>query len=377
VDGATARAFAEKPWTAAIRPVQRSRRPGAGELDEDVSTHIPFFAVDFSRVPVSADHRAAVTRAERDEQEADRAAEQVVPREGKEPSGPEVPPQSHAGQPLSAQERSFFGSRLGHDFSQVRIHSDSRSAQLADTLNAEAFTVGRDIHFGAGRRQRGKRASDRLLAHELAHVVQQSDAGPAVQPKLTFTGKEADVARALALLNGGFGSSYRASVDKSGEVKLEPIRAAHTSSATGPTAEQRALADRLSTVINDPKDVAMTVSAGSTTLGGSYATGDFDIADLETYGVPGLIHEIQEQYRKQVKGEAFGTEAAGAHSEAIAAESEVRGAKRGAQKMVSKTVNADGTLDAVVEIPHTFPGGVVKTMVMTVKSNDIVSVTWK
>ena len=121
----------------------------------------------------------------------------------------------------------------------------------------------------------------------------------------------------------------------------------------------------------------MTVSAGSKTLGGSYATGDFDIADLETYGVPGLIHEIEEQYQKQVKGLAFGSETAGAHGKAIEAESEVRGAKRGSQKVISSTVSADGTLDVVVEIPHTFPDGSVKTMIMTVKNSNIVSVTWK
>ena len=104
--------------------------------------------------------------------------------------------------------------------------------------------------------------------------------------------------------------------------------------------KQKALADRLSTVINDPKDVIMTVSAGSKTLVGSYVTGDFDIADVEAIGVSALIHEIEEQYQKQVKGEAFGSETTGAHGEGIKAESEVKGAKRGAQKIISSTMNA-------------------------------------
>lgn len=316
------------------------------------------------------------------EREADRAADRVMHMPGpravsREQSGGSGRAIQGDDQVLSAQQRSFFEPRFGHDFSQVRIHADARSAAMAGALQAEAFTVGRDIFFGAGKLQHRTTESHRLLAHELAHVVQQSHAGPALQPKLTITGKEGDVARAITLLNSGLGSFYHVSVEKSGQVKIAPIRAAHTSSIKGPTAQQRALADRLWAVTNDPKDVLMTVSAGTKTLGGSYATGDFDIADLETYGVAGLIHEIEEQYQKQVKGLAFGTDTTGAHGEAIKAESEVRGAKRGAQKVISSTRNADGTLDAVIEIPHTSPDGTVKTMTMTIKSNNIVSVTWK
>ena len=61
---------------------------------------------------------------------------------------------------------------------------------MAEALNADAFTVGRDIYFGAGKLQPRTTESDRLLAHELAHVVQQSHTGPALQPKLKITGKE-------------------------------------------------------------------------------------------------------------------------------------------------------------------------------------------
>jgi hypothetical protein len=122
----------------------------------------------------------------------------------------------------------------------------------------------------------------------------------------------------------------------------------------------------------------MTVSAGSKTLVGSYYTGDVDIADLETLDVATLIHEIEEQYQKQVKGLAYGSETTGgAHKEGITAEEEVRGAKRGAQKVISKTSNPDGSVNAVVEIPYTFPDGKVKTMIMTIKNDNVVSVTWR
>ena len=283
-------------------------------------------------------------------------------------------PQSQSlssGQTLSSQRRAFFESRLGHDFSCVRIHADARSAGMTDALSADAFAVGRDIYFGAGKFQPRTKKSDRLLGHELAHVIQQSRTDPALQPKLKITGKAADVSRAITLLNNGL-FQYSVSIDKSGNVSISSNK-----DVGPPSPEQQALANRLTKVINDPKDVVMTASAGSKTLGGSYATGDFDIADLETYGVAGLIHEIEEQYQKQVKGLAYGSETTGAHSKGIAAESEVRGAKRGPQKVISSTMNADGTLDAVIEIPHTYPDGKVKTMVMTVKRNNIESVTWK
>lgn len=340
---------------------------------------------DFSGVPAHASSRIPSSLriggpGDQREREADQLVEQVVPMA---PGAVKQPASQGnwgsdrgSGQALSARERSLFEPRFGHGFGQVRVHADAKAADMARALNAEAFTVGRDIYLDRDTPRRGPQ-SDRMLAHELAHVVQQSRTGPALQPKLKMTGTPANLERTMRLLNMNMGGFYHASVDKSGEVKLDPVRAAHTSSITGPSAQEKALADRLWTVITDSKEVALTVSAGSKTLGGSYNTGDFDIADLETYGVPGLIHEIEEQYQKQIKGKAFGSDTSGAHSEAISAESEVRGAKRGAQKMVSSTQNPDRTIDAVIEIPHTFPDGKVKTMVMTIKSNNIVSVVWR
>ncbi len=77
------------------------------------------------------------------------------------------------GQPLDPSTRAFFEPRFGHDFSQVRIHTDSMAAQSAQTVNALAYTVGKDVVFGRGQYVAGTDADSKLLAHELTHVVQQ------------------------------------------------------------------------------------------------------------------------------------------------------------------------------------------------------------
>lgn len=100
--------------------------------------------------------------------------------EGAGPSG--VPPIVHEvlrspGQPLDAETRAFMEPRFGHDFSRVRVHTGARAAESARAVNALAYTVGRDVVFGEGQYAPGASAGRRLLAHELAHVVQQG-AGP-------------------------------------------------------------------------------------------------------------------------------------------------------------------------------------------------------
>lgn len=85
------------------------------------------------------------------------------------------------GEPLPAAGRQFFESRLGHDFSRVRVHHDTRASSVANALQARAFTVGQDIAFGAGEYAPETAAGQSLLAHELTHVVQQSGAASTVQ----------------------------------------------------------------------------------------------------------------------------------------------------------------------------------------------------
>ncbi len=77
------------------------------------------------------------------------------------------------GQPLSESERSFFEPRFGTDFSSVRVHTDTRAASVARSVNARAFTLGRDVVFGTGQYLPSNKAGRHLMAHELTHVVQQ------------------------------------------------------------------------------------------------------------------------------------------------------------------------------------------------------------
>ncbi len=80
---------------------------------------------------------------------------------------------SSSGQPLDTGTRAFMEPRFGHDFGQVRVHTGARAAESAQAVNALAYTVGRNVVFGAGQYMPGTSEGRRLLAHELTHVVQQ------------------------------------------------------------------------------------------------------------------------------------------------------------------------------------------------------------
>ncbi len=140
------------------------------------------------------------------EQEADQVAEQVLRMSDEEVQlshsaphaiqaqagdgeAPDVPPETQqtigalrgAGTLLDSATRTFMEPRFGHNFEHVRVHTDERAATAARSLNALAFTVGSDIAFAPGQYQPGSDAGRQLLAHELAHVVQQRHAPQAVQ----------------------------------------------------------------------------------------------------------------------------------------------------------------------------------------------------
>jgi Domain of unknown function (DUF4157) len=162
-----------------------------------------------------------------DEQEADRAAEQVmqVPESrqqlhcpcgggcpqcqgarsdyehlqikgvrGNDAGGTEAPPVIHEvlnspGQPLDSATRAFMEPRFGQDFGRVRVHTGGRASESAEAVKALAYTVGHDIVFRADQYTPETATGRRLLAHELAHVVQQraASAAPAVAPGVAST----------------------------------------------------------------------------------------------------------------------------------------------------------------------------------------------
>jgi len=77
------------------------------------------------------------------------------------------------GRPLSPSRRSFFEPRFGHDFGDVRVHTGPTADQAARSIDAVAFTLGTDVVFRNGSFNPESHAGKELLAHELAHVVQQ------------------------------------------------------------------------------------------------------------------------------------------------------------------------------------------------------------
>jgi len=149
------------------------------------------------------------------EQEADRVAEQVMtapkhsavssspPRiqryAGQATDGLDIAPVSvdrvlsGSGRPLDTAIQQDMGQRFGHDFSQVRVHSDAAAEQSAQDVNAHAYAVGHNLVFGAGQFAPESHAGRRLIAHELAHVVQQT--GSAEPASTVVTGKNRTLSR--------------------------------------------------------------------------------------------------------------------------------------------------------------------------------------
>lgn len=333
------------------------------------------------------------------EHEADRAAEQVVRMHAQQmrrtpaaheadrslPAGPARPASAAGGapagscgvlrapgQPLDAATRAYFEPRFGHDFSRVRVHTDETAAQSARAVHALAFTVGHNLVFDAGQFAPQTSSGRRLLAHELAHVIQQAGTAPAptpgaqetpvpvtgavaawprlsptppgVQRQLRVTGKPKDVAALLHLLEPASGFTLKAEAKQPFAVSIV---------TSDPNPRSPALADQLKTIIDDPKqDAVLNVGPGRPGLDIGAFPGregvddkkkmkdlplaqDIDVAVLEAIekGSPGsgaalLLHEIVENYtahndawREATREDIFGL----SHDAALAAEARVAG----------------------------------------------------
>jgi peptidoglycan hydrolase-like protein with peptidoglycan-binding domain len=88
------------------------------------------------------------------------------------------------GNPLPAQANAFFSSRMGYDFSEVKVHTGKEAADSAKALNAKAYTLGNDIVFNDGQLNTDTTEGKKLMAHELTHVVQQSSGNGKIQTQV-------------------------------------------------------------------------------------------------------------------------------------------------------------------------------------------------
>jgi hypothetical protein len=116
------------------------------------------------------------------------------------------------GFPLPGDVRSYMEPRFGADFSGVRIHAGLQSASLNRQISAQAFTHAKDVYMGEGRYDPGATAGKRLLAHELAHVVQQT--GGALRKPAALTG----------LVQRDGGKKFTADLPRTGEDSEEYTR---------------------------------------------------------------------------------------------------------------------------------------------------------
>ncbi len=121
-----------------------------------------------------------------------------IAKPGNDSSVPQI--MSQAGHPLPPQLRRNVETRFGHDFSQVRIHTDDAAAQSATEHLAQAYTVGHHIVFGEGQYAPDDPKGRRLLVHELAHVIQQTRLGPGA---IGNTGHEHEADQAAANFSSG------------------------------------------------------------------------------------------------------------------------------------------------------------------------------
>jgi hypothetical protein len=157
--------------------------------------------------------------------------------EGPKEADPEqVRSQLGPGQPLDGGLKSRMESAFGHDFSQVRVHNDPGAVELSASLNARAFTIGNHVAFGSAEYQPGTIVGDALIAHELAHVTQQTGSGSIARGTDSSLEVDADISAARAILSSRSvhppgTSGYDASAIPSGRTGLRLQRCSRGSGA--------------------------------------------------------------------------------------------------------------------------------------------------
>ena len=128
-----------------------------------------------------------------------------------------VEAQRGRGHPLGESARATVEPRLGVNLSDVRIHADAESDEMSRQLNARAFTTGKDVFFRGGDYQPGTTEGQKLLAHELTHVAQQSEGAPAPPTSTRAMGE------APALATGGKATSVARQEESDVRIARQPV----------------------------------------------------------------------------------------------------------------------------------------------------------
>jgi predicted Zn-dependent protease len=132
------------------------------------------------------------------------------------------------GQPLARSTKNFMEPKFGYDFSNVQIHNDSLAHQSSKDINAFAYTHGNHVVFGAGQYQPDTPRGKKLLAHELAHVVQQrSIHSKTIQEKVVDDDKHVTCRfgrpNAVAVLRAAEGEAARMADNAALALRRDPI----------------------------------------------------------------------------------------------------------------------------------------------------------
>ncbi len=120
------------------------------------------------------------------------------------------------GQPLPSGTKSKMAASFGADFNEVNIHTDAEAAGMSESMDAHAFTYGQDIYFNKGKYNPGTLEGDALLAHELAHTVQQKDGHQAGMQSDSILESDADRSTEAFILN------HQSGKERAGEHKVMP-----------------------------------------------------------------------------------------------------------------------------------------------------------
>lgn len=215
----------------------------------------------------------ACSACQQKEQTLQRAAISEAPTNGVPPIVNEV--LNSPGQPLDAATSTFMGSRFGHDFTGVRVHTDSRAADSARSVNALAYTVGQNVVFGTSQYAPNTHAGKQLLAHELTHVVQQYSQAPSIATKLTIglagNAHEQEADRVAERVISG--NSPVISLNQAASTIQRQTGGAGSGGATPTGAGSPRFINTIRVNLNRPQTVSLSWSDGTETSGIQCSTG--------------------------------------------------------------------------------------------------------